>query len=259
MSLFKEVNESDTLVIAATGYAGKLNLPVARFFKDSGLDGASKIIITDRSMLKTLAGLPPDFKTFEHLIGYLENCISNIQHTNLIITGTSGGGHTALLLGHILNANKVVAFSPYPYLSIGEFKRMKDPALHSMSRIINGFDKLPVEVKKYLDLKNVLSRWNNKTEYFVHVSRYNKWDYKRANYLKGLPGVNVISHPYMEHATASMLSKESKLKDCFSFPYRSPSRIKEIVPHLAIPFRIYKRIVLKLTIEFRRRIKGVRG
>ena len=228
MPLKKEINDSDILVIAATGYTNKLNIPVPQFFKSSGLEGASRIILIDPSKLKTLAGLPPDFDSFAQLLEYLEDCVASIKHKTLIVTGTSGGAHTALLLGHLLKADYVVSFSPYPYLTINEFKRMNDPALESMRRIIYEFDKLPMEAKQYLDLKDVLCTWNKKTEYYVHVSRYNKWDYKRAVCLKKLPGVKVIGHPYTEHAVASMLYKDDKLAACFSFPYSSHYGVAEM-------------------------------
>ena len=232
MAIVKELASSDTLVIAATGLANKLNLPVNAFFKKSGLLSASRIILTDPTKNLTLAGLPPEYPSFHDIVGYLRQEIADISPDKLIITGTSGGAHTALLLGHLLKANHVVAFAPYPYLSISELKTRKDPTLQSMRRVVLGLNSLPKKVKKYLDLRNVLSEWNSITQYDVHVSRYNKWDYRRMAYLLDLPKVSVISHPYSTHAIAEPLARQDILRKCFKFPYEHEHRLTDAFLHL---------------------------
>ena len=244
MTLVKEVHDSDTFVIAATGYGNKLNIPVDQFFSESGLTDASKIIISDKSKLQTLGGLPPEFPTFFDLFDYLQDQVSKIPYSQLVITGTSGGAHTALLLGHMLKADKVVVFSPYPYLSLSECKRMGDPALISMRRVLAKLDALPDKAKSLFDLRNILSNWNNVTQYYVHVSRYNTWDYRRVMYLRSMPSVNIISHPYKEHAIASMLSHDNELADCFVFPYKQSFSLQDLKRHLAyLPKHLVKTIL----------------
>ena len=127
MSLKIEWKKPETLVIAATGLGGKLSVPVDQFFVEAGLEDASRIVITDPSYRMTLGGLPPEFPTFEDLLEHLRQLLVTHPHRQVYCTGTSGGGHTALLLGHLLGADKVVAFAPYPYLSPGELERRKGP------------------------------------------------------------------------------------------------------------------------------------
>ena len=227
MSLVEELNDSDTLVIAATGYSNKLNMSVDAFFRDSGLSCASKIIISDKTKLNTLAGLPPAFPTFESLVVYLKDTIRKYNYKTIITTGTSGGGHTALLLGHLLESQFVVAFAPYPYLSIQELTKQKDPTLHSMSRIVDEFDRLPCDVKKYLDLHNILTDWNGATKYYVHVSKYHLFDYKRALYLSGIKGLTIISHPFDRHSIASALNRHKLLKKMFFVSLSERDRAKK--------------------------------
>lgn len=256
MALRTDLNNSDTLVIAATGYRNKLNMPVDEFFQAAGLEDASKIIISDPSFMKTLAGLPPDFPCFKDLVAYLKDLIAKGNYSNLYVTGTSGGGHTALLLGHLLHADKVVAFAPYPYLSIEEGRRMKDPASYSMARIIRKFDELPQESKQYLDLRDILLKWNGKTEYFVHVSRLNINDYRRAMYLAGLPNMHVVSHPYKKHAIAAILQREKQLKGCFSFPYQYRKTYVKVYLYLRFFFENSVNYVSRLVRNHAGRIKS---
>lgn len=241
--LITEWNDSDTLVIAAKGYGNKLGLCVDKFFQKAGLEFTSKIIIGDSTMQKTLGGLAPDFPTFEDLLNHLKELISKHPHKKFYTTGTSGGAHTALLLGHLLKADKVIAFAPYPYLSRNEFVKRNDPANVTMTRAIDQFERLPENVKQYLDLADVLVNWNGKTEYFVHISRYNKWDYIRARYLHGLPHLKVVTHPHHRHSISSVLANNFSLEECFMFPYRKSQVLKRLFLHLK--FLTYRYVLMK--------------
>jgi hypothetical protein len=232
MLVVEESTNSDTLVIAATGFARKLNLPVPEFFEKAGLSDAARLIITDRTRLHTLDGLESEFSSFFQFLDYLRGEVRRISPTQLICVGTSGGAHTALLLGHLLKAQQVVAFSPYPYLSIKQLEARKDPALRSMGPVVRRLDNLPDDVKPFFDLAGVLSSWNSVTRYHVHVSRYLEWDFRRAQYLKGLPGVEIVAHPYHVHAVVSPLARHGKLARCFQFPYRAAFHPMDAVHHM---------------------------
>jgi dienelactone hydrolase len=244
--VIKILNTSDTLVVAVTGYGNKLSLPVDDFFKKSGLEYASRIVISDTTKMKTLAGVYPDFVSFDDLLLYIKSVISENNYKSLIVTGVSAGAHTALLLGHLLDADQVVAFAPYPYLSYNEVKRQKDPILHSHKKMLAKFNELPESIKKNFDLAKVLNRWNGITEYYIHVSRYNKIDYKRATYLSGLPKVYIITHPYKEHAVASMLSHDSLLKKCFSLPFYKDNIFKEGYLNFTFKFSRFTQSLMKI-------------
>lgn len=232
MAIIKKLETSDTLVIAATGFSNKLDISPFDFFEKSSLSHTSKIIITDPSKRKTLGGLAPDYPSFFHFVEHLQKEIGQISPKQLIVTGTSGGAHTALLLGHLLKANYVVAFAPYPYLSFREMEKRCDPALKSFYRVLRELDCLPNEVKTFLDLRDVLSNWNGITHYYVHVSQYHEWDYRRAKYLDDLPKLSIITHPFYSHAVASLLSRYNHLKKCFEFPYQRKSSSIDLYIHL---------------------------
>lgn len=215
MTVRKNIKDSETLVVAFTGFAGKLHLPVEEFFKEAGLDHASKLIIHDPSYLKTLNGLAPFAANFAEMVQAIKLAISRVPHKHLIFLGTSGGGHSALLYAHLLQAHRSIVFSCYPYLSIAQGKKMNDPALETMKRLSLQFDALPANVKQYFDLREVLETWNGVTQYDVHAAKNNEWDNKRAHYLEGLPHLRLHEHPYSDHALASALAKDGKLEQCF--------------------------------------------
>ncbi|WP_150132309.1 hypothetical protein [Prosthecochloris sp. GSB1] len=243
MPFITEYRQSDTLVIAATGFTNKLSLPVDVFFREAGLSEMSSIVISDPSKRKMLGGLSPEFPSFFDCLDHLRREIACLSPKKLLLLGSSGGAHTALLLGHLLEANYVVGFAPYPYLSIREISRRNDPVSGSMPRVVEALDNLSGDVKKYFDLRKPLAEWNGKTRYYVHVSRYNRWDYRRALYLEGLPHLDIVAHPYSLHSTASSLCRDGRLKDCFQFPYKRTVTLKDLVlPAVELKSRFSKKI-----------------
>lgn len=218
MPITEEIKDSNTLVIAFPGFANKLHMPLDEFFLKAGLKTASKIIVYDKSRRKTFFGIPPDFRTFFDVVKHLKTRVNSISPETLICVGTSGGGHPALLYGHLLGANKAIAFSPYPYLSMEMAELMQDHIL--LKTLRNKFAKhikrMSAREKKFMDLREVLCNWNKKTEYIIHVSKKHESDLKRAGYLRNLPHTQIIEHPYSAHCIAATLAKKAELSKCFT-------------------------------------------
>ena len=211
----KSVKNSDLLVLAFTGWAGKLHLQAGKFLYHSGLRNASKIVIYDKSRLKTLGGFPPRFVDFDACFQFVKEEISEIPHKYLVCVGTSGGGHSAMLYAHLLNADSAVVFSTYPYLKKETIRAMHDPAAKMMADQIELFDQLPMQAKKYFDLDKVLATWNGTTRYSMHASANHKWDAKRTLYMQRVPGVEIKLHPYDAHGLGGVLARSGKLRECF--------------------------------------------
>jgi hypothetical protein len=217
--LINDRPDTERLVIAFTGYGFKLGMPCDAFFKAADLESADRIIITDRSRLMTLNGVDPEFETFEAMVGYLREMVGRKKYRQVLTLGTSGGGHTALLVGHLIRADQSVALVPYTYLSLKTLKRNQDPALKTMGSKAFELDDLSEEAKQYFDLDTVLRDWNGTTQFFIHVGRFHELDWRRAQHLAAMPRLTIIPHPYDSHAITSLLDKEGVLKVCFRFPF----------------------------------------
>lgn len=218
-----EQGSSRRLVIAFTGHANALHLPTKEFFVQSGLNNDSKIIIHDPSRLKTLNGLGRHLPTFYALTNFLKRQIIKIAPEELLLVGTSNGGHSALLFGHLLKADRVVAFSPLPYLSAKQCEAMADPLIERNRDLAAQFESMSCRLKRYLDLRPVLSNWNGVTNYDVHVASDNRWDCRRAAYLDGCPNLRVIRHSGSGQLLAARLGEAGQLQECFHFDKRSSS------------------------------------
>jgi len=252
MPLIEEFRTSSILVVAVTDFGNKLGMAIDDFFEHAELQDVSRIVVIDPLKLKGLSGLPPEYPDFWSLLAHLKKRCAEHDHQRLVITGFSGGGYTALLLGHMLKADQVVVFAPYPYLSIEMFRQMKDPTLKSMARIVNELNQLPADIKRLYDLRSVLLDWNNKTEFYVHASRYHKWDKTRALYLSGIPHMEVVLHGYDSHTITAMLRNGGDLKNCFRFPYKRSRSLRQegllLLKYLLGKFKsIVSRVICKVT------------
>jgi hypothetical protein len=211
-----EKKDSDTLVIAFTGFSNKLQLPTNQFFIESGLALCSRAVVFDPQRTSCLNGVMPDCPTLADVVKNLKEVIADISPKKIITVGTSGGGHSALLFGHLLKADLAVSFSPYPYISMKVGTELNDPMITEHPKAIVRYHKLPSEAAKYGDLKDVLCNWNSVTKYRVYAGRYNTIDALHASYLEGLPSMEVNWHESDAHSLAPKLSREGLLRSCFT-------------------------------------------
>ena len=209
--------DSDTLVIAFTGFSHKLSMPPSQFFQETGLEKHMRVIVIDTTRHMCLNGVSPKVSTFDALHDELRHIIDQQTPERIITTGTSAGGFPALLFGHLLRVNHVVAFSPFTFINRENYIKYGRPIDRATAELEENFKKIPEHVYAYHDLGQVLSSSNGVTNYDIHVSRRNEWDCIRAYHMEGCPNVKIQPHPYRVHATARALQKDGKLKDCFNF------------------------------------------
>ena len=187
--------KSDTLILLFPPFHHKKfskNLLISQ-----GFNRHHTITITDGSKMKTLNGLNNEFPNFSSIISFLTE-YKNVNKIKKIVTfGCSGGGHSALLYGCLLNANLSIALNPFPYLSSKEIVKQNDTkTLNTFLGLIRRFNNLPDNVKKYFDLRDYVKSYQNRVE--IHVSD-NSWDIQRAKYLGSLPHVKIVIHNYKKH------------------------------------------------------------
>ena len=205
------------LIIAFTGFQGGLNVPVFDFLGATGMLSASRILLRDPLQLLYLKGCRPDEPSFERLLARLRREIELLGARHVSCVGTSGGGFAAMLFGHLLAADRVHAFAPTVEGSVLLSVRHRDWAQlkqrtaprHLLMEITHPW------LWKYLDLHKLLSRWNGRTEFTVHVCGDNSGDMLRVERLRGTPHVRIEAHPCRTHQVAKYLIRTGKLIEVF--------------------------------------------
>ena len=123
-----------------------------------------------------------------------------------------------MLMGSILEVNEVHAFSPAVYATVWASFRNRDwTQLRERWRDLLRIQFwAPASVRKSMDLKRVLSRWNGRTSYTIHVCRNHAIDMQRAQYLRECPHVSVSAYDCGGHSVARRLARQKKLKSIFA-------------------------------------------
>ena len=210
-----ELNNSADMVIAVTGFNSKLMIPVDQFMRGAGMENYSKIILFDPLRAMFLSGVPGHFDSFSDMISKLGDLVKQHCRGRLIVLGTSGGAHTALLVAHSLKADMCIAFAPYPYLSKKKIKEVQgESEAGRFQDIVERCNRMTGEAGRYLDVADTLCESNGKTDYFVHVSQENDKDCRRASSLESLPGFKIIKHPGKSHAVVAQINRYGLLSWC---------------------------------------------
>jgi hypothetical protein len=216
-TLLEKGEDPATLVIAFTGFAGRLSISPFDFFSLTGLLKYNRILLRDESKTCYMAGIPPIARDFEALVEFLEDHVKQLAPKRVILIGTSGGSHGAILFGHLLKADYVHAFSAYTTVDPEQWKMEDSQELPQRQDVLDRMSRLPERVHRYFDLRNVLKEWNGKTRYNLHVCEKSEADFRRANRLLDLPGVTIHRYPCSHHRVAIWLGKRGLLLPLFKF------------------------------------------
>jgi hypothetical protein len=200
------------LVVAFTGFAGRLVMPTFDFLSSTGLLRYSRILLRDASRTCYFGGLPPITDSMEALMSIIGDNITRLAPRKVLVLGNSGGSLMAMLTGHTLRADYVHVFSAYTNLDpVHCLKVMDEEERIAYADTMDMLSRTPEPLRRYLDLANVLKDWNGKTRYNVHVCDKATSQVRRAQHIAGLPGVTVHRYPCDNPRVVRWLAKRSRL------------------------------------------------
>lgn len=205
--LVERGRDDSVLMIAFTGGAEKLMVPVFEFFETTKSLGYSRILLRDQYHQRYHNGIDNQRPDFPSLIGYLREEIERLRAKKILCVGTSSGGYAAIRAGHQLRADYVHAFAP----QTGERPNSRGaPNGRFRVWLWKGGLQKRAEVKA-IDLAQVLKDWNQKTTYYVHYGRGCDADRYHAQRLFRSHGVVSIGYPSDTHLIAVFLAKKGFL------------------------------------------------
>jgi hypothetical protein len=150
--------------------------------------------------------------TADYLAGVLER--NRIRHT--LCLGASGGGYTALLMGHLLRALEVHAFSPLTRLPSRTPSQMVQLALHGNGWMFRRqwalyFD--PSLDRETLNLSDYLRPGNGHTAYHLYYGSLHERDRRHSLAMAGVPGLTLHAYDSDDHQLVSQLRDRGELAD----------------------------------------------
>ncbi len=199
-------SDSNVLVISFAVFPGTSRKSDFEFVGVTANLPAKRVFFRDPNMLWYQLGLDGVGETVPEIAAYVKKLRMAEQSTRVVMIGNSGGGFAAILFGTLAGADEVHAINPPTRLLVEADTTYPQQLaiLHSKA----GFD------NSYMDLRKVLLRNPNANpQIYIHYSRGEKIDRKRALYLKGLPNVHLLEYPFTSHHLARYLAKRGALSE----------------------------------------------
>jgi len=199
--------DHSVLIVAFSGGAQKLDVPVHEFFATTKTLGYDRILLWDRYYMYYHYGVDRERRDWPSLLEYLKREIERMRPQKLVFVGTSSGAYAAIVAGHYLGADWVHAFGPQTSIALDRdgIRRARHPLRRlrlSLSRRVH---------REALDLVPLLRRFNGKTRYFVHYGTGHAVDRGFAERIAALPAVTTLGYPSDAHAIAVFLAKRKFL------------------------------------------------
>jgi hypothetical protein len=216
------VNDS-ILIIAFSGGAQKLGLPVHQFFEVTKTLGYSRILLRDKYYMFYHHGVDRKRHDWPKLLNYLGTEIERLSPKQVFCIGTSSGGYAALVAGYYLGADYVHAFGAQTRIAVDRDSIRN--ALYPSNR--QRLSKSRRAFRQAFDLAPLLKEPNNKTTYFLHYCACHEVDCAYAERLAGLPSVITFGYPCSAHAVAIFLAKKRFLGTLLDV--KNQSRLMDVV------------------------------
>ncbi|PNV84455.1 MAG: hypothetical protein C0627_00840 [Sulfurimonas sp.] len=200
--------ESDILIISFSGLNGWLGgMFNSRYPFIIGEMVTNKIFIMDKSDSWYHNGIDGLTSTMEETIEFIKNITVQKKYSKIICTGASMGGYMALLIGRLIGATNIVAFSPQTFLDEKNRKKYGDTRWSSE---INKLNKPDID-KKYFDLKELYKETFDDTKIEIHYSKQIKLDEIHAKHLDNKK-IKLIGYDDADHYIAVYLHKKGALE-----------------------------------------------
>jgi len=204
-------SDSRVLLVALGGFAGGMGIPPFEFFRIASDLETNKVFIRDLPQAMYHKGLPGVAGGVDGIVDILKEKIDENGIDRTVVVGNSGGGYASLLMGALLEADEVIAFSPVTF--IGPLARL----VHRDRRAPKLFFRAclsPDRNSRYFDLKQVFQQHGRETEfhiYYCHTGRFGRLDTLHATRMQDFPNVNIHRFDKGGHNMIKLLRDDNEL------------------------------------------------
>jgi hypothetical protein len=203
--------DSPALLIAFGALPARVeDFPLFEFSRSASSLGVKAAFVRDPHRSWYHRGIESRPSGVESVCARLAQVIADAGVERTVTVGSSAGGYAALLFGHLLEVDEVLAFAPQTFL---------DPALrerHGEDRHLWAYKPLLESGSldgRYADLRPVLAQGNGKTSFHIHYARVTPLDSAHASHLADLDGVTLHAHERGGHRVVKSLRNSGALQD----------------------------------------------
>jgi len=164
---------------------------------------AKRLFLGDPRQCWYHRGIPGIGDSIDSIVRHIRNICAQENIKRVVTVGSSGGGYAAILIGILINADEVVAFSPVSKLLDRTDTIFPDTLVELQNRI--GKDNL------YLDPYRLNQEVKPKTRINILYGANNRKDTRHAKYLGRLENVRLVGFPFFSHHLSYFLAKQGEL------------------------------------------------
>jgi pimeloyl-ACP methyl ester carboxylesterase len=207
-------------LVAFGGIVGALGMPPFEFFKvTDGLE-CKKIFLRDLHQAWYHGGLPGICNDIGGIAEFLRARLAGAGVERLVLVGNSMGGYAALLLGVMLKADVVLAFSPQTYIDERTRRRTWD---RRWTPEVERAQELGHAVHDWFDLRPMLHGAPSSLRAQVHFSLASRLDSVHALRLLRVPAVELHPHVRGGHNAIQGLRESGALRAILAEALRGPA------------------------------------
>lgn len=211
-------SSSDRLFIAFGSLRLKSKVPPFEYVRTFNELPVKKIFIRDLHKIFYLRGLPGISTDMIATRDYLQEIREQEKIDKIVIFGGSAGGYAALLMGWLLGADEVHAFSPITFLPTRKGWELPRLAYGGNLRLL--FKQLQIKIDPRLprwqyDLQNILRQDNGRTHYNIYYGAAHKMDVIRSERMDGLPGIRLLAYNTNSHHIDRFLKERDQWSRIF--------------------------------------------
>lgn len=196
---------NDTLLVAFAGISGGLGVFPFEFFNIVKNFNVDKIFIRDLRQSWYHSGLPDVCGDIEGIADFVKAIVDRISYKKVVCVGNSMGGYAAIVVGVLINADVVHAFSPQTFLD------EKNRNLHKDHRWPDQIAAIPSSTSnKYTDLSIFFEKSQAASKIHIYYSRDERIDVIHAMHVSA---DNIFRLPYSGggHQLVQQLKKAGEL------------------------------------------------
>ena len=214
-----EDNKSSTLLVTFAGMGWKNSIPTFIFHNFlKSYQNIDKLFLRDINCRYYMTGLKSTTNSLEETLTLIREIINKKEYKKIIALGCSAGGFAAILYGHLLNFDKVLAFSPQTVINhkknllIGDKYNAPKTCEWLSTRTNQQSATTTILYKKALDLNN-MKPFNCNIDIHYSISANMGTDKLHALYIEDEDKCKIIEHPGNDHMIALTLRNNGKLKE----------------------------------------------
>lgn len=203
-------HDSRILQVAFGGIHGGVGIAPFEFYKLTSAFPTKKLYVRDVNQTWYHGELPAIGSGIDALARYLRRVIQAQNCERVIFFGNSMGGYAAILLGWLLEVDRVIAFAPQTFINRGARFWQRDGRWKVQ---IENTYRCPWANAAYFDLKSLLKKRNRHMQIDIYFDIGDRLDRAHAFRLADIPNVTLHDFDVGGHDLVKHLRNQGTLRE----------------------------------------------